>query len=132
MFDIAGGASGGRTLCVIAAEKLLGTFDRSRTTWRDDMNWYVFSTVDEAADESFVACGSYREAVIEAQCKHDTQNRPVRTSAGFYTIRGEHHSSYIVADNEMQTQGFEYLLTSERQMKRPNTDGIRHQKMRKP
>lgn len=88
------------------------------------MNWYVFSTEPEDADESLIACGSYREAVFEAQCRHDTQNRPERGAEGFYTLRGDNHSSHIATEKAMNQQGFANLLNAERRMKRTNLNGV--------
>ena len=95
------------------------------------MNWYVFSTVEEDADESVSTCGSYDEAVKEAQAKHQTERRPKRIKAGWYRIshmanpgRYRENASYIVSYNKMIAYGFGRLLTSVRSMKRPNLDGL--------
>lgn len=86
------------------------------------MNWYVFSTRPEDAEETFEVCGSYIEAVFLAQSAHDTQERPKRRTKGFYELRNsksEHgYGRYIANYKGMAAQGFASLVTSVRHMPR--------------
>ena len=82
------------------------------------MNWYVFSTAPEDADETLEVFNSYTKAVFDAQCTHDTQNRPKRICKGLYQVSGDRCSSWVASRKAMRDNGFESLVTSERDMKR--------------
>lgn len=83
------------------------------------MNWYVFSTIPEDADESLAVFGSFQAATLEAQCRHDTTRKPVRKGPGLYRVRGDMYSSYIAHSKGMRANGFEHLLTPEREQLHP-------------
>jgi hypothetical protein len=82
------------------------------------MNWYVFSTVPEDADETLEVFNSYAKATLDAQCTHCTESRPKRVAKGMYKVSGENHSSWVVSRKAMRENGFENLVTSVRDMKR--------------
>lgn len=76
------------------------------------MKWYTFSSTPEDADESLKTYKSYAEAVFAAQCIHDTQNRPVRITKGFYQLSGTDHSSYIATKWGMNKNGLDDWFTN--------------------
>lgn len=92
------------------------------------MNWYVFSTVPEDAEETLEVCGSYAEAVFLAQCAHDTTARPTRSGGGIYTLRNPQsgRGRYIATAKTMKQQGFGHLLTAENEMPRRRGSVLRH------
>lgn len=66
------------------------------------MTWHVFNY-----DHYVGEYPTYRRAVFAAQCQVDTDRRPERLHAGFYTLRGEHNFYDIATTEKMRVQGFD-------------------------